>query len=122
MNKRMVSTPKLSPFFIANINRGKDHIKHGIYTLGICFFQKEYIAVEESKDFFARKKADKAKKIGTAQFKICLTTIRPQSLESSHVHLGKVCIPTTIIMANPRTKSKYPICRVCSLISLTISL
>jgi len=90
INSLTVSSIGFAPFFIAKRNKGKDQIKQGIYTLGICLRQKEYNLSEESKDFLARKKADKAKKIGTAQFKNCRITISPQSLESSHEHFGKV--------------------------------
>lgn len=50
-----------------------------------------------------------AKKIGTAAFSICLTTIdmMPLKVSKDTDSAGKVWIPTTIIIAIPRKKSKY---------------
>ena len=52
------------------IKYGNDHIIAGIYTLGICFFQKWIRLSFLSKSFFPQNKPDSAKKIGTAQFSI----------------------------------------------------
>lgn len=46
---------------------GKDHINAGIYTLGICFFQKPSRFYLLSKSFFPQNRPDNARKIGTAQ-------------------------------------------------------
>ena len=49
------------------------------------------------------------KKRGTAQLNVFLTTIEIISIiePSNSKPAGKECIPTTIIIATPRKKSKY---------------
>ena len=76
----------------------------GIYTFGICLFQKLILTSLLSKSFLPQNKPDKAKKIGTAQFSICLTS-HPILTAESIGYAVKVWIPTTIIIAMPRKNS-----------------
>lgn len=93
--------------YILNAKRGNDHIKQGMYTLGICFFQKLNRSVVVYKDFFARKNPDIARKVGTATLRVSLVkTSNVLHSEPSNEYVGPVWIATTIQIARPLKKSK----------------
>jgi hypothetical protein len=78
----------------------------GIYTLGICFFQNRQQLLNVERFVDARKYAEHAKNIGTAQLKHCRIIVDNIPLVESKLQDVVVCMAITINIAIPLMKSK----------------
>ena len=90
------------PFTVFWTKYGKDQIKQGIYTFGICFFQKSFLFWLLARSFKVIKYPDIARNNGTAQQQSSL--IKDSIL---FICSGWVWSAMTKIIAIPLKKSKY---------------